>query len=253
MQPTTVLCTGVLRSGSTWAFHVVRHVLALADWVTYRETGYLDGGALEDVLGTAARYHRVVQCRPEAAGIVEAARRGTVHRVVYCRRHPMAALASRIDQLSRAGTAPEGILHTAIAEVITGMDLGRRLQGVPGVLVLDPHFDGPEASLDAVLAHLGLALSPEQRAGVLREHPFGDPSTSEIGTFTEENALAGARPLLEVAGLLATHGTDPAAVRDWTTELTVGQITKACVAFAEYGDFGSEIGPSANRGSLVGA
>ncbi len=254
MQPTTLLCTGMLRSGSTWVFHVARHAMALADPVIYREVGYLAGTALAEVTVTPARYHRLVQCQADAGAITDAIRAGVVHRVIYCHRHPMAALASRIDQVSAAApVADDRMLRQVIFDVIDGMQLGRRLRGVPGVLFLDPHADGEPAALDAVLTHLGLQLTPGQRMAVLAEHSFErlQHTSTEIGEIADENPLRGTDSLDAMATVLAAHGMDSGPLRDWTTELTVEQITKACIAFAEYGDFGAAIGPAPARGALV--
>ncbi len=248
MQPITVLCAGMSRSASVWSFNAVRHALALGDDVTQVEAGLHEGEELAELLRTPARCHRIIRCRLDtdlAWRAIRAIDLGVVQRIVYTRRDPMTSLASLLEHFGggrRAAAGDGGCdLGTAIDRITTDVEVDRLLRGRFAVTDLDVHADGEPACLDTLLADLGVSLTPAQHAEILAEYSF-----ARMRERCLDIAHADPRVLLnghlDPVTLLHPHHVMQGRARDWTTQLSVEQITRACIALAEH-----DAGPGAGH------
>lgn len=238
MQPITVLCTGMSRSASVWGYNATRHALTLGDDATRLAAGLHEGEELAEVLSTPARHHRVIRCRLDTDLAWQAIRAidiGVVHRIVHTRRDPMTALASLLEHEGDRAAGDGGCdLGTAVDKIITDVEVDRLLRGRFGVTDLDVHADGEPACLETLLADLGVSLTPAQRAEIVAEYSFARMRERSV-----DIAHADPRDLLnghlDPVTLMYPHHVVRGRARDWTTQLSVDQITRACVALAEYG------------------
>jgi hypothetical protein len=178
----------------------------------------------------------VVKCHHGIEDMVAGIQSQTVDRTVYSYRDPMTALASCVDQFcARPMFSQDWDFDRAVGRIEDGLEIGRRLRAMPGVLVVDLHADGEEASLDAILAHVGLDLSAPQRDTLLHEYAFSRmrQRSAEIAELPRESLLRGCN---DPQTLMHPHHVDKGRSRVWADELTREQIHHAYVTFAAYRD-----------------
>src|ERR1700751_849334 len=93
------VCAGVVRSGSMWAFNVVRRLLELAPPERHVAWQWAEGAELDSVVwSTLGADHHVIQCHEESGGFVSALDAQLVNVIVFPLRDPMASLASCMEQ-----------------------------------------------------------------------------------------------------------------------------------------------------------
>jgi hypothetical protein len=127
LKPSPVLCAGMFRSGSTWAFNVTKQLLATADPETEVEAGYFEGEELEDMLSYRSDHHRVIKCHFGTDALIRSVDSGVVDSVIYSQRDPMAALASCVEQFcSRLPFSDDWTFETAVERVGQGSRWGLR-------------------------------------------------------------------------------------------------------------------------------
>ncbi|MBI3513619.1 MAG: sulfotransferase domain-containing protein [Proteobacteria bacterium] len=148
-----VLCTGMIRSGSTWSFNVVKQLLARAAPAV--RGGYADevGEALR--LHGAAADHLVVKCHaPDVLGRAMIKQR--LCRTIYTYREPLEAVVSAIG-------LKNSHLEEATARIKASLELLRFQIEAGGVRCLwyGDVVENPQACVEAIAEYLGLALPPE--------------------------------------------------------------------------------------------
>jgi hypothetical protein len=234
LEPVTILCAGMFRSGSTWAFNVTRQLLAAADPETEVEAGYFEGEELEDMLSYRSDHHRVIKCHFGTDALIRSVDSGVVDSVIYSQRDPMAALASCVEQFcSRLPFSDDWTFETAVERVGHGIALGVALREVAGVLVLDLHRDGEERSLLAIAGHMGVSLPGSEQARILEEFSFAHmrERSGVIASVPPEDLMRG---INDPETLMHAGHVDKGSDRDWTTELTLEQAMYASEQFSRY-------------------
>jgi hypothetical protein len=94
-----VVCAGVVRSGSMWAFNVVRRLLELAPPERHVSWEWAEGTELDSaVWRTLGSDHHVIKCHEESGGFLSALDAQFVNGIVLSLRDPVASLASCMEQ-----------------------------------------------------------------------------------------------------------------------------------------------------------
>jgi hypothetical protein len=234
MKPITVLCAGMFRSGSTWAFNVTKKLLATADPETEVEAGYFEGEELDGMLSTGSDHHRVIKCHFGTEALIRSIDSGVVDSVIYSQRDPMAALASCVEQFcSRLPFSDDWTFEIAVERIGQGIALGASLRDIAGVLFLDLHRDGEERSLEAIAGHLGIRPTHTDGARILGEFSFAHMRvrSDTIASVPPEDLMRG---INDPETLMHARHVDKGVARDWTKELTLEQAMFASQQFSRY-------------------
>jgi hypothetical protein len=230
-QPRLFVNAGMFRSGSTWSFNVAKRALAVSDPSRPVVHIYAEGPELDAILDTRSEEHRVVKCHNPTPRLLETLDDGTIDAMLFSQRDPLAALASCVSQfVKREPFSKDWDFERAVERTAGGIEFGARLRGHARVLVVDLHRDGEDDSLRAILAHLGIALTPAQFEGILGELSFEQMRhrSEAIARMPEESLQRGfSDPVTMMHAGHVEKGVD----RDWTSELTPEQAMYASEMF----------------------
>jgi hypothetical protein len=232
-----VVCAGVVRSGSMWAFNVVRRLLELAPPERHVSWEWAEGAELDSaVWRTLGSDHHVIKCHEESGGFVSALDAQFVNGIVFSLRDPMASLASCMEQfVNREPFSHHWNFETALGHIEGGLRLARRVAGREQVVFVDLHGDGEAASLERIVEAVGLALAPEVLDAVREQFTFSEmrERSARIAEQPPEALINGIND--PVTFMHANH-VDKGTRRDWRSELTADQIAVATERFAPYAD-----------------
>jgi hypothetical protein len=235
-----VVCAGVVRSGSMWAFNVVRRLLELAPPERHVSWQWAEGAELDSVVwSTLGSDHHVIKCHEESGGFLSALDAQFVNGIVFSLRDPMASLASCMEQfVNREPFSHHWNFETALGHVEGGLQLARRVAGRAEVAFVDLHRDGEAASLERVVEFMGLTLAPQLIDTVREQFTFSEmrERSARIAEQPPEALLNGIND--PVTFMHANH-VDKGTRRDWRSELTAEQIAVATERFAPYADLKS--------------
>ena len=232
-----IVCAGVVRSGSTWAFNVVRRLLEFAPperpvaW-EWAESNELDIA----VWRTLGNEHHVIKCHEESDGFVSALEARFVNGLVFSVRDPMASLASCIEQfVNREPFSLHWTFEVALGHIEGGLKLARRVADRQDVVFVDLHGDGEATSVQRIVDFMGLPLDPADVASVQEQFSFSRmrDRSSRVATESPDALLNGIND--PVTFMHANH-VDKGNDRDWRHELTEQQIAVASNRFAPYAD-----------------
>ena len=228
---TTVLCAGMFRSGSTWAYNVVREVLRRGHPDATIEAGYHEGDELSVFVDRRLAGYRVAKFHLVTPAIVERIRVGAVGAVVHSRRDPMTALASCVEQFCANPRFSSYWTHEqAVEHVVDGLRLGRALAELPQVVTIDLHAEGEPVALERIVAHLRERVGVELRAAdvdaVRAEFTFERmrERSLEIAGRPEGELLRG---INDPETLMHGGHVDKGTGRDWAGELSPELVADA--------------------------
>lgn len=156
-----VVCAGVVRSGSMWAFNVVRRLLELAPPERHVSWEWAEGTELDAaVWRTLGSDHHVIKCHEESGGFLSALDAQFVNGIVFSLRDPMASLASCMEPfVNREPFSHHWNFETALGHIEGGLRLARRVAGRQEVLFVDTPTTSTRAR-----AVIGVVSSPPSRS-----------------------------------------------------------------------------------------
>ena len=231
------VCAGVVRSGSMWAFNVVRRLLELAPPERHVFWQWAEGAELDSaVWSMLGGDHHVIKCHEESGGFLPALDAQFVNGIVFSLRDPMASLASCMEQfVHREPYSHHWNFETALGHVEGGLRLARRVAGRPEVVFVDLHRDGELRSLERIVEFMGMTLAPEVVVEVRDKFTFSEmrERSARIAEQPPEALMNGIND--PVTFMHANH-VDKGTRRDWHSELSAEQIAVATERFAPYAD-----------------
>ena len=231
------VCAGVVRSGSMWAFNVVRRLLELAPPERPVSRQWAEGAELDDVVWrTLGSDHHVIKCHEESAGFIPALDAQFVNGVVFSLRDPLASLASCMEQfVNREPFSQHWNFETALGHIEGGLHLARRVAGRSDVVFVDLHRDGEAASLDRIVQFMGVTMAPDVVDAVREQFTFSE-MRERAARIAEQPPEALMNGINDPVTFMHANHVDKGTRRDWRSELTAEQIAVATERFAPYAD-----------------
>jgi hypothetical protein len=231
------VCAGVVRSGSMWAFNVVRRLLELAPPERHVSWQWAEGAELDSVVwSTLGSDHHVIKCHEESGGFLPALDAQFVNGIVFSLRDPMASLASCMEQfVNREPFSHHWNFETALGHIEGGLSLARRVAGRPEVVFVDLHRDGELRSLERIVEFMGMTLAAEAVDAVREQFTFSE-MRERSARIAEQPAEALMNGINDPVTFMHANHVDKGTRRDWRSELTAEQIAVATERFAPYAD-----------------
>jgi Sulfotransferase domain len=232
-----VVCAGVVRSGSMWAFNVVRRLLELAPPERHVSWQWAEGAELDSVVwSTLGSDHHVIKCHEESGGFVSALDAQFVNGIVFSLRDPTASLASCMEQfVNREPFSHHWNFETALGHIEAGLALARRVAGRAEVVFVDLHRDGELRSLERIVGFMGLTLSPEVIESVHEQFTFSE-MRERSARIADQPRAALMNGINDPVTFMHANHVEKGTRRDWRSELTAAQIAVATERFAPYAD-----------------
>lgn len=229
-----VTCTGLPRSGSTWAYNVVRLMLLNCFGRDEVHATYQEGPAGDQAIRDALvdERHTLLKLHYPEDGVMEAVQDGIV-RNVYTRRHPLAALASFREKFGGRIADIANRLRTSLEAADEWSKQGDHTL----FITFEDLVATPDQQLRRIAAFLELDIGQDVETSILEETSFD--SVQRITKLLEADKSSGK---LQVAGdsffdpetqYHLNHATR-STTRDWQAELSPDDVAVASEILANW-------------------